>query len=305
MGNKFISHEWMTTILALLPEGQRTVIPYLVRIFCACQATGSVPAMWCQVKVVFTSQPGRSSYTGPRELRPISFTSFLLTTMERLVDWYLKDGAPDLMPLHPHQHAYQVGRFVEKALHDLVVQVEVLDEKETALGVFLDRGAFNYISFDSKCTAPNRHEVGHTTVLWIKATLEGRLAKATLSESFMSTAVSRGCPQGGMLSPLLWCLVDELRVRLKEGGVYTQSYTDDIPLLTVVKFPNTVRTHAAGPSHCTDLVELLVNLNNTDLVIYTRKRELPGSIKPVFSGFTLHHSTSAKYLQVAPNSRLT
>lgn len=43
-----------------------------------------------------------------------------------------------------------------------------------------------------------------------------------------------------MLSPLLWCLVEELRVRLKEGGVYTQSYTDDISLLTVEKFPNTL-----------------------------------------------------------------
>ena len=190
-------------ILALLPKGQRIVIPHLVRIFCACLATGSVPAIWCKVNVVFTSQPGTSSYTVPRDLRPISLTSFLLTAMERLVDRYVRDGALYLMPLHPNQHAYQVERFVEKALHDLVVQVEVFDQKETALGVFLDtEGAFNYISFDSMCTAPGRHGVGHTVFLWIKATLEGCLATATLSESFISTTVSRGCPQRGMLSPL-------------------------------------------------------------------------------------------------------
>lgn len=48
---------------------------------------------------------------------------------------------------------------MEKALHDLVVQVVVLDQKETALGVFLDtEGAFNYICFDSMCTDPCRHE---------------------------------------------------------------------------------------------------------------------------------------------------
>jgi hypothetical protein len=35
--------------------------------------------------------------------------------------------------------------------------------------------------------------------------------------------VSRGCPQGGVLLPLLWCLaVDELLTRLNGGGVYTQ-----------------------------------------------------------------------------------
>jgi hypothetical protein len=76
-----------------------------------------------------------------------------------------------------------------------------------------------------------------------------------------------------MLLPLLWCLlVDDLRVRLNEGGVYTQGYNDDICLLAVQKFPNTVRTHAAGPSHRTDLTGLLVNPNNTDLATYTRKR---------------------------------
>ena len=56
---------------------------------------------------------------------------------------------------------------------------------------------------------------------------------------------------------------------------------------------HTVRTHAAGPSHC------------THHVIFTRNRELPSFNKPVFSGFTLHHSTLAKYLRVVPNSWLT
>jgi hypothetical protein len=39
----------------------------------------------------------------------------------------------------------------------------------------------------------------------------------------MRAAVSRGCPEGGMLSPLLWCLiVGDLIERLNEGIVYTQ-----------------------------------------------------------------------------------
>jgi hypothetical protein len=37
---------------ALLQEGQRIVVPNLVRIFCACLATGYVPAILHQVKVV-------------------------------------------------------------------------------------------------------------------------------------------------------------------------------------------------------------------------------------------------------------
>jgi hypothetical protein len=91
---------------ALLQEGREILIPYLIRIFHACLATGYVPAMWRQVKVVFIPKPGRNSYCGPKDFRPISLTSFLLKTLERLVDRYLRDEVLALKPLHPNQPAY-------------------------------------------------------------------------------------------------------------------------------------------------------------------------------------------------------
>ena len=48
--------------------------------------TGCDPAIWGQVKVVFISKPGSYSFSGPSDFRPISLTSFLLKTMDRLVD---------------------------------------------------------------------------------------------------------------------------------------------------------------------------------------------------------------------------
>jgi hypothetical protein len=129
---------------ALLQQAREVVIPYMVRIFRACLATGYVPAMWRQVKVVFIPKPGRNSYSGRRDYRPISLTSLLLKTMERPVDRYLRNETLALVPLHPNQHAYQAGKSVETA-HQLVLRVEkVLDQQETALGVFSDiEGAFN------------------------------------------------------------------------------------------------------------------------------------------------------------------
>jgi len=95
---------------ALLQQAPEVVIPYMVSIFRAFLATGYVPAVWQQVKVVFIPKPGRSTYSGPRDFRPISLTSFLLKTMERLVDRFLRDEALAIVPLHPHQHAYQAGK---------------------------------------------------------------------------------------------------------------------------------------------------------------------------------------------------
>jgi len=228
---------------ALLQEGQEILLPHLVRIFHACPANGYVPVSWHQVKVVFIPKPGRSSYCGPRDFRPISLTSFLLKTMERLVDRFLRDEILVLWPLHPDQHAYQAGKSVETALHQNVVRAEkALDQQEIALGIFLDiEGAFDNNSYDSMCSALTRHGVDQTIVRWIRATLEGRLAMAALEDVSRSVAVSRGCPQGGVLSPLLWCLVlNELLIRVNEGSVYAQGYADDICLLAVEKFPNMI-----------------------------------------------------------------
>jgi hypothetical protein len=67
------------------------LIPHLIKIFRACLATGYVPTAWRQVNVVFIPKPGRRSYCGPKDFRPISLTSFLLKTLERLVYRFLRD----------------------------------------------------------------------------------------------------------------------------------------------------------------------------------------------------------------------
>ena len=87
---------------ALLQEGQEVVVSYLVRIFRACLSTGYVPAIRRQVKVVFIPKTSRNSYSGPRDFIPISLTSLLRKTMDKLVDRYLRDEALAQVPLHPN-----------------------------------------------------------------------------------------------------------------------------------------------------------------------------------------------------------
>ena len=240
---------------------------------------------------------------------PTSLTPFLHKTMERLVERFLRDEILALKPLYPNQHAYQAGKSVEMALHQLVVWVEkALDQQEIALGVFLDIGAFNNTSYDSMCAALARHGVDYTIVQWNRATMEGRLATTALGGDSRSVAVSRGCPQGGVLSPLLWCLVvNELLSRLNDGGVYSQGYGDDICLLVVGKFPNTVSGLIQWALHTVDTwcdrLGLLVNSDKTGLVAFMR-RKLPGFFEPCLYGTTLHCSTSVKYLGVILDSRL-
>jgi hypothetical protein len=109
---------------AVLQEGREVLVPSLVKIFRACLASGYVPSAWRQVKVVFKPNPGRNTYSGPKDYRRISLTSFLLKTMERLVDRYLRDEALAQSPLHPIQHAYSAVKSTETALHQTLVRVD-------------------------------------------------------------------------------------------------------------------------------------------------------------------------------------
>jgi hypothetical protein len=73
---------------------------------------------------VFILKPRRSSCSGPWDFRPLSLTSFLLKTVERLVGSFLMEEVLALLSLHPNQHVYQAGKSVVTALHQLVIRGE-------------------------------------------------------------------------------------------------------------------------------------------------------------------------------------
>ena len=103
--------------------------------------------------------------------------------------------------------------------------------------------------------------------------------------------------------------MNELLVRLNEASVYAQGYADDICLLAVGIFPNTVSGLIQWVLHTVEFwcggLGLSVNPDKTGLVAFTRKRKLTGFFKPRLFGKTLQHSLSVKYLEVTLDSRLT
>jgi len=103
--------------------------------------------------------------------------------------------------------------------------------------------------------------------------------------------------------------VNELLVWLNEGSVYAQGYADDICLLAVGKFPNTVSGLIQWALHTIESwcggLSLSVNPDKTGLVAFTRKRKLTGFFEPRQFGKTLQRSMSVKYLGVILDSRLT
>jgi hypothetical protein len=107
------------------------------------------------------------------------------------------------------QYAYQRAKSTDAALHNLVLKIEgSLNQKEFVLGVFLDiDGAFDNASFESMDAASGEHGVVRTLRKWIDAMLRCQSVQVEIRGISVGVLVNWGCPQGGVLFPLLWSIV--------------------------------------------------------------------------------------------------
>ncbi|GJQ72418.1 hypothetical protein Trydic_g3497 [Trypoxylus dichotomus] len=129
-------------------------------------------------------------------------------------------------------HINQESR--EQAIHQLARRAEIaFGHKEIALTTFLDiEGAFGRASFLSMERALLRRGVEPTLTRWITSMLNNRTIHISMNLCNIRAMVAAGCPQGGVLSPLLWCLlVDDLLSDLRRAGFYAQSCADDITIM--------------------------------------------------------------------------
>jgi len=71
--------------------------------------------------------------------------------------------------------------------------------------------------------------------------LTSRVVYSTMGSAHSTKNVSRGTPQGGVLSPLLWVIVvNKLLSLLEEAGTKVIAYADDLVILLQGKFPPTL-----------------------------------------------------------------
>lgn len=296
----------------LLQKGEKHVLTPLGRLFRASLATGYIPSAWKPSRVTFIPKPGRTDHSSAKDYRPISLTSFLLKIMERLVGMYISQEALSTYPLHVNQHAYRAGKSCESALHSLVNRIERgLAARQTVLCVFLDiEGAFDNASYNSIIHSARRHGVNDTVCRWITSVLEGRRIQASLFGESMIVKAIKGCPQGGVLSPLLWNLVvDDLLEELNEKGYYAQGYADDIVIAVQGPCESTISELMQNALNITQTwcykEGLKINPSKTTLIPFTRKRKLAKIKPPIIFGERLHIKREAKFLGVILDSKLT
>lgn len=287
------------------------IAPLLVAIFRSCIRLGHIPTSWNKVKVVFIPKAGKANHCRAKDFRPISLSSFLLKTLERILDEYIR-SLFNLEMISPAQHAYIKGRSVETALHDTVRTIEsALQYKQFTLAAFLDiEGAFNNVKLEAIVEALFKLKVDLSVISWISNMLRSREINSTIGGSSLTKFVSRGTPQGGVLSPLLWLLVvNGVLKALEDTGIRVVAYADDVVLLVPGLFPDTlserIEIGLTTLSRWANSCGLGINPSKTELVLFKSGYKTPSFKLPSMNGLPLELSDKAKFLGVTLDSRLT
>jgi len=140
--------------------------------------------------LVFKPKTGQATHTTAKYFRPISLTSFLLKSFERMIR-----ATIDPTQISEAQHACTKGKSTEKSL----------SIKKFTLIDFLDiEGAFNNVLPIALTESLTELGVEPPMVGLIHKLLISRMVTATLGTSAQTRLVKRGTPQGSVLSHLLW-----------------------------------------------------------------------------------------------------
>ena len=207
---------------------------FLTNLFRASYLLSYVPTSWRNSKVIFIPKPGKDSYCVPRSWRPISLMSFILKAMERVVLWELQNKVFIQRPLNTNQHAFRKGRSTESALSNVVEYAEnALINRGYMLSVSLDiQGAFDNVTTEGMIEGLRAKGVNEQMVQWYLSCLQTRTITAEYKGASISKAPTKGTPQGGVLSPVMWNLAFESFIELfpDSGNIKCTVFADDAML---------------------------------------------------------------------------
>ena len=273
--------------------------------------TGCIPSPLLQMKVVFIpkDKPDKSC---PKSYRPITLSSFILKGLERIIQWYLQETILS-EPLFG-QHAYTKNRSCDTALSDAVNFVERgLGAKRYTLMVSLDcSGAFDNLTFQSSARALSKAGVPPVVARWYQSLLSNRVVHSEVNEDKKTIFPTKGSPQGGVLSPLVWILaMDSLLSQFKKGAVRVVGYADDVLLRIQGLDPNSMvkKMQKAIDTAVSWAAEngLRFNPAKTECCFFHNKqsRSVPTFDDLKMGGVTLKYSSQIKYLGLILDQRLT
>ena len=266
-------------------------------------------------KVIMIPKAGKPDYSIPKAYRPITLTPFLFKLLERVNAWDIMETALKSNPLHKRQHAYRMRRSTESAISQVLNEIEkgLNTTKGFALATCIDiSSAFDRLNPVKAVEALIKKGVNRSIALWHKDYLTNRHAHIDIKGVQTIRHITVGCPQGGVLSTLLWNIAfDDMLSLFNTSRVICVGYADDGCLIITGKdIKNLYQAMNEALNLCQAWAEaygLDISPGKTEYMLCTR--QLRKSYKIPLGGLRLKgveidRSESIKYLGLTVNQKL-
>ena len=282
-------------------------------IFLAMLHTGYTPYVWKKANCTFIPKTGKDSYIDPGSFRPITLSSHVLKTFEKLVLYHIIDENLRNNPLSSRQHAFQSGRSTESIALELIGAIErAMFSDKLSAAIFLDISqAFDAVSPDAVIEAMRTKGIDHKIVDWYGNFISKRISTCNFKNAKVSRLIRVGCPQGGILSPLAWNLVFDTLIR-DVGHTSTQifAFADDGTLLACGESINDIfrRLNVALKvvERWARRVGLAVSEKKTVAMIFTNRRKMDEmNVTLKYKDYCIPIVSKTKYLGLILDSKLS
>ena len=281
----------------------------LLEIFNLSWKNGDVPQIWKEATMMPILKKGKNKLHA-LSYRPISLTSCVCKTMERIVNarmqWYLESEHI----LAPEQAGFRQHRSTEdQTTHLSQVIEDAFQAKKVLLSVFIDlQKAFDSVWKEGIVLKLHRNGIQGNMLRWTRAYLHNRKVRVSVNGQLSSKVLlHQGVPQGGVLSPTLFILFINDVVRELPKGVQAALYADDLVLWCSEDFASTAgyrmqealnRLNEWTKKWC-----LTINRDKSSSTLFTLSSQKPPKLK--LDNVPLPYDDAQTYLGVTFDSRLT
>ena len=243
--------------------------------------------------------------------RPVSLTSCVVKTMERIVNERLKWYLETENLLAPEQAGFRQFRNTEDQATYLSQEIEnAFQEQKLVLVSWIDlQKAFDKVWMEGLLVKLLRNGIASNMFNWIKSYLYNRRVRVSVDRIHSKKILLRhGVPQGGVLSPTLFLLFINDLVSELPKGIKAALYADDLVIWCKEEYATTatyrMQLAADKLNSWTEKWCVAVNKDKSSTTLFTLSpKQKAGTI--TLGGTPLKEDEEATYLGITFDKRQT
>ena len=224
----------------------------LLEIFNHSWEEGRVPQIWKEAIMIPIHKKGKDRRKSA-SYRPISLTSCVVKTMERIINGRLMYYLETEKILSEEQAGFRQFRSTEDQATYLSQEIEdTFQDKKVMLTTWIDlQKAFDKVWTDGLLVKLQRCGIGGRMYKWISSFLMNRKARVKVDGKHSRQFLLRhGVPQGGVISPTLFLIfIDDLINKLPRG-IKAALYADDLVYRGICYYSNLQNAASCDCSCC-------------------------------------------------------